>query len=70
MRLTNRQIEFIEGILTEEILEEDLDTIHSYVYDRLLTENVISFDSDDESDHETLDEIYESLVFEYLTNRV
>jgi hypothetical protein len=70
MQLTNRQIEFIEGILTEEILEEDLDTIHSYVYDRLLTENVISFDSDDESDHETLDEIYESLVFEYLTNRV
>jgi len=70
MRLTNRQIEFIEGILTEEILEEDLDTIHSYVYDRLLDENVISFDSDDESDHETLDEIYESLVFEYLTNRV
>ena len=70
MQLTNRQIEFIEGILTEEILEEDLDTIHSYVYDRLLTENVISFDSDDESDHETLDEIYESLVFEYLTNRI
>ncbi len=70
MQLTDRQIEFIEGILTEEILEEDLDTIHSYVYDRLLTENVISFDSDDESDHETLDEIYESLVFEYLTNRV
>ena len=70
MRLTNTQIEFIEGILTEEILEEDLDTIHSYVYDRLLDENVISFDSDDESDHETLDEIYESLVFEYLTNRV
>ena len=70
MQLTNRQIEFIEVILTEEILEEDLDTIHSYVYDRLLTENVISFDSDDESDHETLDEIYESLVFEYLTNRV
>jgi|688.fasta_scaffold1184510_1 hypothetical protein len=70
MQLTNRQIEFIEGILTEEILEEDLDTIHSYVYDRLLDENVISFDSDDESDHETLDEIYESLVFEYLTNRV
>lgn len=70
MRLTNRQIEFIEGILTEEILEEDLDTIHSYVYDRLIDENVISFDSDDESDHETLDEIYESLVFEYLTNRV
>ena len=70
MQLTNRQIEFIEGILTEEILEEDLDTIHSYVYDRLLEENVISFDSDDESDHETLDEIYESLVFEYLTNRV
>ena len=70
MQLTNRQIEFIEVILTEEILEEDLDTIHSYVYDRLLDENVISFDSDDESDHETLDEIYESLVFEYLTNRV
>jgi len=70
MQLTDRQIEFIEGILTEEILEEDLDTIHSYVYDRLLDENVISFDSDDESDHETLDEIYESLVFEYLTNRV
>ena len=70
MQLTNRQIEFIEGILTEEILEEDLDTIHSYVYDRLLTENVISFDSDDESDHETLDTIYEALVFEYLTNRV
>ena len=70
MQLTDRQIEFIEGILTEEILEEDVDTIHSYVYDRLLTENVISFDSDDESDHETLDEIYESLVFEYLTNRV
>jgi len=70
MQLTNRQIEFIEGILTEEILEEDLDTIHSYVYDRLLDENVISFDSDDESDHETLDEIYESLVFEYLTNRI
>jgi hypothetical protein len=70
MQLTDRQIEFIEGILTEEILEEDLDTIHSYVYDRLLTENVISFDSDDESDHETLDEIYESLVFEYLTSRV
>jgi hypothetical protein len=70
MQLTNRQIEFIEGILTEEILEEDLDTIHSYVYDRLLDENVISFDSDDESDHETLDEIYESLVFEYLTSRV
>ena len=70
MRLTNRQIEFIEGILTEEILEEDLDTIHSYVYDRLLTENVISFDSDDESDHETLDTIYEALVFEYLTNRI
>ena len=70
MQLTNRQIEFIEGILTEEILEEDLDTIHSYVYDRLLTENVISFDSDDESYHETLDEIYESLVFEYLTSRV
>lgn len=70
MQLTNRQIEFIEGILTEEILEEDLDTIHSYVYDRLLTENVISFDSDDESDHETLDTIYEALVFEYLTNRI
>ena len=70
MRLTNTQIEFIEGILTEEILEEDLDTIHSYVYDRLLTENVISFDSDDESDNETLDTIYEALVFEYLTNRV
>ena len=70
MQLTNRQIEFIEGILTEEILEEDLDTIHSYVYDRLLTENVISFDSDDESDHETLDTIYEALVFDYLTNRV
>ena len=70
MQLTDRQIEFIEGILTEEILEEDLDTIHSYVYDRLLDENVISFDSDDESDHETLDEIYESLVFEYLTNRI
>ena len=70
MQLTNRQIEFIEGILTEEILEEDLDTIHSYVYDRLLTENVISFDSNDESDHETLDKIYEALVFEYLTNRV
>ena len=70
MQLTDRQIEFIEGILTEEILEEDLDTIHSYVYDRLLDENVISLDSDDESDQETLDEIYESLVFEYLTNRV
>ena len=70
MKLTNTQIEFIESLLTEEILEGELDVIHEYVYDRCLDDGVITFEDEDESDYERLDELYEALVFDYLTSRI
>ena len=70
MKLTSVQKEFIDGLLTEEITEDNLPEIHETVYEKCLDDEVINLDAVSDEDFEDADEIYSNLVWDYLESKM
>ena len=70
MKLTSVQKEFIDGLLTEEITEDNLPEIHETVYEKCLDDEVINLDAVSDEDFEDADEIYSNLVWHYLESKI
>lgn len=70
MKLTSVQKEFIDGLLTEEITEDNLPEIHETVYEKCLDDEVINLDAVSDEDFEDADEIYSNLVWDYLESKI
>jgi hypothetical protein len=70
MKLTAKQKEFIDGLLTEEITEDNLPEIHETIYEKCLDDVIINFDDVSDDDFEDADEIYSNLVWDYLESKI
>ena len=70
MKLTIKQKEFIDGLLTEEITEDNLPEIHETIYEKCLDDEIINFDDVSDDDFEDADEIYSNLVWDYLESKI
>lgn len=70
MKLTQTQKDFIDGLITEELTQDNLQPIHEEIYEKCLDEMVIDLEDISDEDFEDADEIYSNLVWDYLESKI